>query len=249
MFVEQALIGDTVRDSARPSRTRIFIVCSPRPRVGRTLLARLLVEFFKLQGRPALAFDANPDEPVLSHYLPDTAVPASMSNTFGEVALFDRLIEKDGRAKIVDLAHGLFNPFFDLAWEVGFVDEARAIGIDVVALFAAEDHPNSAEAFRRLRGRFPAMTVVPVYNEAIATYGLDEFPGIDAGERPLHITELSPHLKGITERPGFSFADYAHKHAGAPTSLHAWITRAFIGFRDLELRLMLEDFRPLFATA
>ena len=165
------------------------------------------------------------------------------------MALLDRLVLRDGRPKVVDLAHGLFNPFFDLLWEVGFIEEARALSIDVVALFPAENHPNSAEAYRRLSGRFPDMTVIPVQNDAIEAYGIDEFPGIEAGDRPLHLPELSPHLRGIIDRPDFSFADYARKHAGAPTGLHAWITRSFIGFRDLELRLRMKDFKALFASA
>ena len=43
-------------------RTPVFMICSPRPRVGKTLLARALVEFFRANSRPVSAFDVNPDE-------------------------------------------------------------------------------------------------------------------------------------------------------------------------------------------
>ena len=51
-------------------RTPIFIIASPRPRVGKTLLARTLAEFFRSEDRPVSAFDCNPGEFALVDYLP-----------------------------------------------------------------------------------------------------------------------------------------------------------------------------------
>ena len=36
-----------------PQQAPLYIVASPRPRVGKTLIARLLVEFFRDNGRAA----------------------------------------------------------------------------------------------------------------------------------------------------------------------------------------------------
>ena len=60
-------------------RTPIFIVCSPRPRVGKTLLARALAEFFRADERPVAAFDVNPDEFSLVDYLPGHTAVASVA--------------------------------------------------------------------------------------------------------------------------------------------------------------------------
>ena len=51
-------------------RTPIFIVTSSRPRVGKTLIARALTEYFCAQNRPVAAFDVNPDEFNLIDHLP-----------------------------------------------------------------------------------------------------------------------------------------------------------------------------------
>jgi hypothetical protein len=40
------------------------MVASPRPGVGKTLLARLLMEYFLDKGRPPVGFDLNPREPM-----------------------------------------------------------------------------------------------------------------------------------------------------------------------------------------
>ena len=237
------------RRDETPRRAPVVIVCSPRPRVGRTLIARLLTEFFLADGRRPFAFDVNPDDPVLSACLPSVTTRAAIGETPNQMALFDRLIVNDGRPKVVDLAPELFPAFFDLMAEIGFVEEARARAIDTVVLFLCENHARSADAYERIFARFPKATLVQVHNEGLGSYGFDDFPILEVGATPLRIAALSPMLAGVIDRPGFSFADYVEKHAEFPTGLHAWISRAFIAFRDLELRLMLEEFGALFERA
>jgi hypothetical protein len=43
-------------------RNAVIIVASPRPRVGKTLLARLLTDFNLQEGRSVAAFDLNAGE-------------------------------------------------------------------------------------------------------------------------------------------------------------------------------------------
>ena len=52
------------------SRTPVYIICSPRPLVGKTLIARLLSEFLLLKNGTVAAFDINLKEPSLLDYLP-----------------------------------------------------------------------------------------------------------------------------------------------------------------------------------
>ena len=50
--------------------TPVYIVCSPRPQAGKTLVARLLSEFLLLKDGRVIAFDINLKEPSLLDYLP-----------------------------------------------------------------------------------------------------------------------------------------------------------------------------------
>ena len=52
-------------------RNSITIVASPRPRVGKTLLARLLADFHPQEGRAVAAFDLNSGEHTLAQFLPE----------------------------------------------------------------------------------------------------------------------------------------------------------------------------------
>jgi hypothetical protein len=72
---------------------------------------------------------------------------------------------------------------------------------------------------------------------------MGNFPSPVPRERPVRFPVLSPFLKSVVERPGFSFDDYLERHAGERTELHEWIERAFVEFRELELRLLLRELK------
>ncbi len=226
----------------------VFVVCSSRPRVGRTLVARLLVDFFRVDERPVVAYDANPNDPVLSDYLAAYTEPATVADTQGQMALFDRLIVPGDAAKIVDVAADQFGTFFDAMQAIDFAGEAGRAEIDVVVLYMAENHIRSAEAYRDLLGRFSGVTLVPVHNEIVETYGAPWLPHPAVSAAPIHIPHLPPYLHGVVRRRGFSFADYLRRAEQHPTLLHKWTSRPFIAFRDLELRLSLAEFAPLFSA-
>jgi hypothetical protein len=69
----------------------------------------------------------------------------------------------------------------------------------------------------------------------------DDFPGTRLGGAPLSVPALSPVLKGVIERPSFSFAALAVTAADTTTELYGWTRRVFVEFRELELRLLLAE--------
>jgi len=228
------------------ARSPVIVVCSPRPRVGRTLVARLLVDYFLADGRAVVAFDANPNDPVLSDYLPGHAIPATIADTRGQMALFDRLIVNIGVPKVIDLAAEQFAQFFDIIEEIDFVAEARRRSIDTVIFYVTEDHPRSIDAYRRILARFPKATVVPVHNEIFENAGVTSQNHPARGAMPVHIAPLPTLLFGVIYHPGFSIGDFLRRPTEFPTMLHKWTSQPFIAFRDLELRLAMADFLPLF---
>jgi hypothetical protein len=239
------------RQSDNRSRVRrrqpVYIVSSPRSRVGRTLIARVLTEYFLSDGRRALAFDVNPEDRSLARHLPLHALPASIGDTRGQMALFDRLIVNDGAVKIVDLAADQFHAFFDVLYHVGFAAEARLRAIDTVVLFILGDDRKSESAYRRLLLRRDQFTIVPVENPAVAAPPSVASPPLPHVSQPLIVPEL-PSVLGINvgERSDFSFADALRHQAVYPPEVSAWIGTMFLAFRDLELRLQLADFAAMF---
>jgi hypothetical protein len=104
--------------------TPVYIICSPRPLVGRTLIARLLGEFLLLKNGDVTAFDINLKEPSLLEYLPRVTETAEVGDTFGKMALMDRVIVNDGIAKVIDLGFHAFDEFFKMSEEIGFMKAA-----------------------------------------------------------------------------------------------------------------------------
>jgi hypothetical protein len=231
-------------------RTSIFIVASPRPQVGKTFIARLLIDFLRLQGGVPMAFDLNPDGDALRDYLPTLTLAAEVDDTPGQMALFDRMILNDGTPKVVDVGAASFDRFFKVVQDIRFIKGAERRSIDAIILFVADLHPVAIKAYADLQRRFPGALLVPVLNDAIVKDRTlrDKFPFTRTATVPLQITALSPTLKAQIERSGCSFADV---HDDMPLKiplalayeLRAWTRRTFVEFRELELRLLLEQLR------
>ena len=149
-----------------PQHTPLYIVASQHPRVGKTLIARLLVEYFRLSGRPLVGYDLDPREPAFSTYFPNLAWTVDIAETPGQMALFDRLIADNWRTTVIDLGYGLFEQFFDVMAEIGFEQEARRRLIEPIVLFITDSAPATAERYAELRRRLRQTTFVPVHNEA-----------------------------------------------------------------------------------
>ena len=230
------------------SRTPLFIVCSPQQRVGRTLVARLLVDFFLMENRPVTAFDFEAEPPALIDYLPDHTAEADVADIEGQMILFDHLIVPDGVAKVVDLAPAAFQEFFSVMRRIGFIDAARRAGIEPIALFIASPDALAHRAYAELQRRLPALVLVPVYNEATLRGQRikRDFPMSGAASLPMQIPALAPLYYRCLEKPPFSFANFR----GAPPQdiplesyleMLRWMRRVFVEFRELELRLLLGE--------
>src|SRR6476660_4757815 len=147
------------------SATPVYIICSPRPLVGKTLIARLLSEFLLLKNGTVTSFDINLKEPSLLEYLPRTTETADVIDTFGKMQLMDRLIVDDGVAKVIDLGFHAFDEFFTMTDEIGFLKEALRRSVAPVILFVADVDRTSARGYDVLRQQLPPHALVAVDNE------------------------------------------------------------------------------------
>ena len=217
--------------------TPVYIICSPRPQVGKTLTARLLGEFLLLKNGRLQAFDINLKEPSLLEYLPKITETAEVDNTFGKMALMDRLIINDGIAKVIDLGFHAFDEFFKMSEEIGFMKEAARRGIAPLVLFVADTDRASARAFPTLKEQIPRSALVVVDNEHVVR---GELPEAMAQGRILRIAALPAFLKTYVDRQAFSFTGYLRNEKDSSTELHQWVRRNYLSFRELELSLILQ---------
>src|SRR6202035_2019848 len=217
--------------------TPVYIICSPRPLVGKTLIARLLSEFLLLKNGTVASFDINLKEPSLLEYLPRITETAEVDDTFGKMRLMDRLIVNDGIAKVIDLGFHAFDEFFKMSEEIGFMKEAARRGVAPVILFVADTDRVSARAFPMLQEQVPANCLVTVDNEHVVR---GELPPAMAEGRILRIAALPVFLKTYVDRLNFSFTGYLRSEKDSSTELHQWIRKNYFSFRELELKLILQ---------
>ena len=217
------------------SSTPVYIICSPRPLVGKTLTARLLSEFLLLKNGTVTSFDINLKEPSLLEYLPRTTETADVIDTFGKMQLMDRLIVDDGVAKVIDLGFHAFDEFFKMTHQIGFLKEAARRGVAPVVLFVADTDRVSARSYPTLQEYFPAKALITIDNEHVVR---GELPAAMAHGRPLRISALPSFLRTYVDRLTFSFTDYLRSERDSSTELHQWIRRNYTTFRELELSLL-----------
>jgi hypothetical protein len=245
-----AAIGNEVSETADPQTqpwTAVFIVASPRPATGKTFLARLVIDFLRMNGGPFEGFELAPGDEALSDQLPDLTTLSDLDSTKARMRLFDRLITTDGVAKVVDVGHLAFPRFFSVMDEIQFAEEAQRRSLEVIVLYAANAHPTSVKAYDILQRRMPSLILAPVFNDGILKGKKlrDQYPFTRAAAVPLHIPLLPPPLKTHAERSGLSFVDF-HSQSSAPVpigpafELRSWTKRVFLEFRELELRLLME---------
>jgi hypothetical protein len=236
------------RDGANRRTTPLYIICSPQRCVGKTLLARLLAEFYLIDGRPVAAFDLADEGPQLADFLPRCTTIADISDAPGQMALFDQIIADRQATKIIDLSHRTFKDFFTIAEKIGFFEEARRQGIEPLILFMIDPGPKSAKAYTILRRWCSEASLLPVRNQIVAK-GIPYcavFPNESSVSVSLEMPVLGSSLKPLVDQQTFSFAQFWRTTpislpARLDDELRAWIKRIFLQFREIELWLICEE--------
>jgi hypothetical protein len=217
-------------------RTPVYIIASTRPQVGKTLMARLLTEFLKLQRGDVLAFDISLKEPSLVDFLPRLTETAEIGDTFGKMALMDRLIVNDETAKVIDLGYHAFDEFFQMTAEIGFAKEAARRGVVPIVLFMGDTDRASLRGHDMLQQQYSPRSLYVVDNEQVLR---GEIPAALGQGRLLHVAALPPFLKTYIDRLNFSFTGYLRSEHDSSTELHQWIRRNYLAFREIEVGLLL----------
>jgi hypothetical protein len=226
----------------------LYVVCSPRRGVGKTLLARLLTEFYLIDSRPVAAFDLADEGPQLLDYLPRCTTIANIGDTLGQMAFLDRIIAEQQATNIIDVSYRAFKDFFVVVQKVGFFEEARRRSIEPLILFMIDPSPKSAEAYSILRRRFTDAYLLPIRNQIVAKRipYCAAFPNESAVSVSLEIPVLGPSLKALVDQQSFSFAQFWQTTPGLlparlDDELRAWMRRVFRQFREVELWLLCEE--------
>src|SRR5262249_15676392 len=188
--------------------TPLYVVCSPCRGVGKTLVSRLLAEFYDINDRPVAAFDLADEGPQLTDYLPGITTVADIADTRGQMTFFGRLIANDVGARIIDLSHRVFKNFFTVGQGIRFLEEARRRSIEPLILFIIDPDPRWAKAYGMLRHQLSQASLLPVRNQ-IKTAAIPHDvarPNANIAPTSLDIPLLTFPLRALVDRQSFSFS-------------------------------------------
>jgi hypothetical protein len=144
---------------AEPST--IYIVCSDRHRNGKTLLARVLVDYLMLEGRDPFVIDAGFPEGQLRSSFPGRTALVDIGTVPGQMKLFDTIIGAYGRDYVIDLPSPELEHFCKTQTKLGFIPEAVKVGYRCVVLFIVDKfHTSLAAADDVSLALAPAQTIL-----------------------------------------------------------------------------------------
>ncbi len=229
-------------------RTHVFIVCSPRARVGVTTTARLLADYFLNNRRAFVGFDTDPHESPFAERFPAEARVADLAAVKGQISLFDRLLIHDETPKIVDLWSRSWKLFFTMVREIGFIEEARRLGVEPIIVLLVDGSSECLDAANTMLAQWPDLILVAARNEGAAPVldgerdTLARYPT----PRSFEIPALDPVVAQMIERPDVSLsrmllAPPSDMSIVVRTALRVWMGRAFAQFQSFELRLAMRD--------
>ena len=182
------------------SLTPVYIVCSPRPLVGKTLIVAAVERIPAAEKRHGQLLRHQSEGAVTAGLSAAITETADIDNTFGKMQLMDRLIVDDGVAKVIDLGFHAFDEFFKMCEEIGFLKEAARRRSRRSSCSWPTPTASRRAATKCCGSKFRELALVTIDNEYVVR---GELPAAMSQGRMLRIAALPAFLKTYIDRLDF----------------------------------------------
>jgi len=199
-----------------PNLSLAAIVASLHGHSGKTLLARVMVDYFVLSGQKPYIFDTDPVERALYRLFPEETCLLDLGLVPDQMTLFDTLARDSPQSRIVDLTHRSFGVFFDLMRQTDFIAEARSCRVEPVIFYIPDRKRDSFEAGFALRERFPGCGFVVVENGSLGeprgnTRQCEAYQALRAHNLRIVIPRLDRAIAEALEEPSLALSDFMQR--------------------------------------
>ena len=181
----------------------IYVICSDRHRNGKTLLARVLVDYLMLDGKDPFVIDANVPEGALRAAFPGRTALVDFEQVQGQMKLFDTIVDSLGRDYVIDLPAPQTENFFETLQELNFLGEATRLGFQFVVLFVVDKEFASLNAADDIRATVAPYTVINVRNLHVGSSATKSGYNLTI-DIPVLDRDVFPHI----ENRRFSFRSF-----------------------------------------
>ena len=162
------------------------------------------------------------------------------------MALFDRLVVDDEVPKVVDIGHQAFDRFFTVAADIEFAAEARRRGDRADGAVRRRPDDRARQGYAMLQRRFPGPRAGAGVQRGGSRKGRDyrdNFPPARRGGDPVQHSGAAPGAALGDRSAGLLVRRYACQDHRPHAELYGWMRRVFEEFRELEVRLLLGEWR------
>jgi hypothetical protein len=105
------------------AKPAVIIVGADKGGVGKTTVARTLLDYFSARRVPARAFDTEAPRGTLKRFHPDVTSVVDLNYVPDQMKIFDTLTES--QLTVIDVRAGLLSPTLKSLRDIGFIEAAR----------------------------------------------------------------------------------------------------------------------------
>jgi len=103
----------------------VIVVGADKGGVGKTTVARTLLDYFVANNVPTRAFDTEAPRGTLRRFHPDLAEVVDVTMVPDQMKIFDTLSTSDAKVTIIDVRAGLLSPTLAALRDIGFLEAAK----------------------------------------------------------------------------------------------------------------------------
>jgi hypothetical protein len=107
------------------TKPTVIIVGADKGGVGKTTVARTLLDYFIAHQIPTRAFDTESPRGTLKRFHPDLTEVVDMTLVADQMKIFDTLNSADAAVTMIDVRAGLMSPTLKALRDIGFIEAAK----------------------------------------------------------------------------------------------------------------------------
>src|SRR5215211_2790835 len=104
----------------------VIVVGADKGGVGKTTVARTVLDYFSANNIPTRAFDTESPRGTLKRFHPSVTEIVDVTSTSDQMKIFDTLNSAKATVTVIDVRAGLLSPTLASLRDIGFLDAARS---------------------------------------------------------------------------------------------------------------------------
>jgi hypothetical protein len=107
------------------AKPTVVVVGADKGGVGKTTVARTLLDYFTAHHVPTRAFDTESPKGTLKRFHPDISEVVDVTSVADQMKIFDTLSSTDASVTVIDVRAGLLSPTLRSLRDIGFLDAVK----------------------------------------------------------------------------------------------------------------------------